>query len=346
MARMPPLRPSARRPRRRTLCAPRGSQRRSGLSSAIQISVLPSRRAVNQENGDTVGSFTHAPLATSTLRRTCILPSLSSDLQGLRTSQRGPCASRHVTVLPTTADASFSPARFRTLLLVRVHLPLHLDDSKCRCGAPLDPYGHHRSACATVGLLAPRGAPAEVAARRICREAGVRVRQDQLLRDLNVAVPAGDTRKIEVIANGLPLWGGKQLAIDTTVVSALTGRGRARGRAPGVALAQARGRKEARYPELVDPASRCKLVVLGLEVGGRWSEEAVSFVQLLARHRAQECPRLLRRSAVQLFFNRWTGLLACAVQQAFAASLLGEPLPGTACVNGPAVRVADLDQPL
>ena len=65
-----------------------------------------------------------------------------------------------------------------------------------------------------------RGFPPEAAAARICREAGARVKENVFLRDLNVAVPAGDTRKIEVIANGLALYNGKQLAIDTTVVNA------------------------------------------------------------------------------------------------------------------------------
>ena len=57
---------------------------------------------------------------------------------------------------------------------------------------------------------------------RSCREAGARVKENQLLRDLNIVAQADDQRKIEVIANGLPFWGGKQVAIDT-VVSALTG---------------------------------------------------------------------------------------------------------------------------
>ena len=42
------------------------------------------------------------------------------------------------------------------------------------------------------------------------------------VRDLNVGSVPGDDRRIEVIANGLPLWGGMQLAVDTTLVSALS----------------------------------------------------------------------------------------------------------------------------
>ena len=56
------------------------------------------------------------------------------------------------------------------------------------------------------------------------------MKENQLLRDLNIVVLVTDQRRIEVIANGLPFWCGKQLAIDTTVVSALSGRGVARGR--------------------------------------------------------------------------------------------------------------------
>ena len=136
--------------------------------------------------------------------------------------------------------------------------------------------------------------------------------------------------------------GGRQLAVDTTVVSALTGRGCARG-AAGAALKEARRAKERRYPELVD-AERCRLVVLGFEVAGRWSTEAADFLKLLARHKAQACPRLLRRSTAALFFQRWSGMLACSVQRAYAASLLGEPLAGHACVNGGAVAVTDSDR--
>ena len=52
--------------------------------------------------------------------------------------------------------------------------------------------------------------------------------RQQILRDLNVDVEASDTRRIEVITNGLPFWGGEQTTIDTTVVSALNGRGEMR----------------------------------------------------------------------------------------------------------------------
>ena len=59
-------------------------------------------------------------------------------------------------------------------------------------------------------------------------------------------------------------------------------------------------------------------------MGGRWSEEAYSFLVLLARCKAQTAPAALRCSFEYCLVRRWTGLLGCAAQVAFAASLLGE----------------------
>ena len=75
-------------------------------------------------------------------------------------------------------------------------------------------------------------------------------------------------------------------------------------------------------------------MVFGIEVGGRWAEEACDFVRLLARSRARAAPELLRRSTQLAFTLRWTGLLAVAAQRAFAATLLDWPTAHLACVDG------------
>ena len=113
------------------------------------------------------------------------------------------------------------------------------------------------------------------------------------LADLNLAVDRLDDRRLEVVANGLPLWGGAQLAVDATPVSPLDSAGRPRrrgGRTFGAALVEARLRKDCAYPEL--------LRVLALEVGGRWSEEAAFLIA------------------------RWSAFLSFAAQLSFAESLL------------------------
>ena len=150
------------------------------------------------------------------------------------------------------------------------------------------------------------------------------------LSDMNLDVPVGDERRIEVVANGLPLWHGAQLAVDATIVSPVARSGAAQAGAaerPGRALANAAQRKRRTYPELVR-ARRCRLVVFGMEVGGRWGDEAVSFLRLLARARARDAPAQDRAAAQVAWAVRWSALLAVASQRAFAASLLELPLAG------------------
>ena len=122
----------------------------------------------------------------------------------------------------------------------------------------------------------------------MCREAGGNL----LVRDMDCVPNAGDNRRLEVVVDGLPLFRGMQLAVDTTLVSALKGDGEPRRGAAerdGVPLRDARRNRERTYPELVGPGAWPRLVVLALEVGGKWSE-AKTFIQLLAKARARSEP--------------------------------------------------------
>ena len=68
-----------------------------------------------------------------------------------------------------------------------------------------------------------------------------RVATSVTLRDLNLDVPATEGQRIEVAANGLPLWQGAQIAVDTTLVCPVRRDGQARPGAdarPGLALEQ------------------------------------------------------------------------------------------------------------
>ena len=183
---------------------------------------IPSRRFPRAATSRSRGGRVDSRLAIS--RISCSrLPFLQPACTCHRSPQttRGPCVSRHFSCLPTCQETTFSAEEFCTLLLVRLHL-LHIDARFCKCGELLDVYGHHRSPCSRIGLCR-------------CHD---------------------DQRRIEVIANGLPFWGGKQVAIDTTVVSALTGRGVARGRRQGQAIHQTEQDKRRRYPELLT-GTRC-----------------------------------------------------------------------------------------
>lgn len=163
---------------------------------------------------------------------------------------------------------------------------------------------------------------------RVCREAGGRVSPNMLLRDMNLdGIRPDDGRQIEVVVTGLPIFRGAQLAVDATLVSALNRDGEPQPHTDttdGAWLQEARRRKERAYPELLQ-SRRCKLVVLGIEVGGRWSAESVHFVRALAKAKARKSPKVLRKSAEMAWFGRWTALLTVAAQRAFAASLLDLP---------------------
>ena len=261
-------------------------------------------------------------------------PRFDNAQRALMRSQCGPLASASLTALPTSRATRIDPQPFRLFLCRRLHLPLPLSHRTCRCGRQLDQFGHHRAACPEAGVLGKRGFPLECAAAQVCREGGARVSTNVFVRDMDLAVHNGlDSRRLEVVADGLTLWRGAQLAIDTTMVSPLRRDGTTRPRAAnfdGAALEVARRRKEATYPELSGEGGRARLVVLAAEVGGRWSAETAQFLTALAKARAQEVPLILQGRAETAWVRRWSAILACTATRAFALSLLDKrPVSGS-----------------
>ena len=89
--------------------------------------------------------------------------------------------------------------------------------------------------------------------------------------DLDLPIANHDARRLKVVADGLPLFGGAQLAIDTTLVSSVQADGRPRpqcARVDGATLSEARQRKQRTYPELSKTQGRARLVVLAGEAVG------------------------------------------------------------------------------
>ena len=118
------------------------------------------------------------------------------------------------------------------------------------------------------------------------------------LREMNVAISANDERSIEVLASGLLVHHGAQLAVDVTVRCAFTCGGNAHPQTASTnraVLTRARADKEKKYAELLE-SERCRLVVVALETGERWSTEATVFMHSLAAARAHEAPRILWRA--------------------------------------------------
>ena len=167
------------------------------------------------------------------------------------------------------------------------------------CGLPLDSRGHHRAACSMVGALGRRGFAVE---------------------------SAGHGFGPSSVVDGLSLFQGAQLAVDTTLVSVLRRDGVPRQQAAthdGAVLSAARRRKERVYPEFTGEMGRTRLMVLAGEVGGRWSEESREFLNQLAKAKSRREPRHLRARARQVWRHRWASLLVCSAAKAFAFFPIG-----------------------
>ena len=152
------------------------------------------------------------------------------------------------------------------------------------------------------------------------------------LKNLNLLeARVRDDRRLEVVVSGLPLYNGAQVAVDATLVFPLTRQGQTRARAhwqDGAAFKDARKDKANTYPELLH-SSRCRLLTAGMEVGGRWDEEAYNFLEELAKAKAEEAPKVLRGSMVHSWLRRWVAILSKAGMDSFVTILLGEQESGT-----------------
>ena len=117
------------------------------------------------------------------------------------------------------------------------------------------------------------------------------------VKDLDLGVVGRlDAHRLEIVADCLQLFGGAQLAKDTTLVSAIRQDGTPRRGAAtrdGVALTEARQRKARTYPELIGQGGKARLVVLAGETGGRWSNEIAPFLHAKSR----EVPAKMQESA-------------------------------------------------
>ena len=143
---------------------------------------------------------------------------------------------------------------------------------------------------------------------------------------MSVHVRADDERRIEVLAPNLPCFGGARLAIDVTLRSALRSSGEPQPHAAdvdGTILLEARRDKEATYPELAS-STRCRLVVVAVETGGRWGEEA-HLVWQLALAKARDVPHFLTQQVALVWERRWTRKLSTVCAMSFATSLV-EPM--------------------
>ena len=246
-------------------------------------------------------------------------------------SCRGRNNSRWLTAIPSTEALKLSNPVHQCLLRRRLGLPIYADAECCEgrhCRAPVDPWGHHRSACTRTGRIHGRHAAACQPWRQVFNEAGYRVRAERLLRDTHLVSRPADRRRMDIVAapgalavgarRGVPLFG------DVTVVSVHTRAGNPRVSAAthdGAALQHAITTKRRTYADVHASPQAC-LLVLGCEVYGRWSDDAVKIVREMAALKAQQAPRRLRNCARHAWSNRWWALIGVGVQRAIAEALL------------------------
>ena len=268
--------------------------------------------------------------------RCSVRPQLTDTEAALLRSQAGPMASAALTAIPSKKEFRLAPQPFRILLLRRLRPPLPL--SACRCGRPFDVLGHHRAACGTAGVLGQSWlGPGE--RRSTCVSRGRRTCSSERPCARHGPPRVQPARwTLEVVVDGLPLWNGAQLAIDTTVVSPVRSDGTVRaGTASikGKALDVAKARKARRYPELSGEHGRARLVVLVTEVGGRWSKEAATFLCSLATAKARDAPFALGGSVRAAWLRRWQGMLESLLEGPAMGGVDG-PTPSTNDVLGDA----------
>ena len=226
----------------------------------------------------------------------------------------------------------------RVLLLRRLRLPLPHTPRHCRCGGTLDALGDHRAACQQAFWAR--------AARLLNKQPpGSAVKAARGLRDMNFDVPLADSRRIEVLANGLPLWQGAQVAVDTTFVSPISRDGTAqRGRARTMCRAK---RQQARHAGNARPRTRSCWPPVG--VGWwcwrlRWADASVPKWRIFSA--AWPPPKRGRRRrgfGLQPARRQATAgrMLAVAAQRAFL-SLLELPLDRADEGDGAQPPLADL----
>ena len=196
------------------------------------------------------------------------------------------------------------PDVLRTVILERLRLPLDITNCRCECGRSVDNLGRHR--CPRSGRLWTRAVVPERTLARVCREAGAVVRRNVKLRDMNTTVPVNDAREIEVLASGLPMHHETHLAVDITLRSAVNASGGACANAAGVNGAVLHGGTRKPSTPSWWKGIGVASVVVPIETGGRWGEEAIRFVGGLASARSREAPSRLQRSAFLAWRRRWT----------------------------------------
>ena len=264
-----------------------------------------------------------------------VRPHLSPSERALLLSQGGPFASQFLQALPTKLQLVFENLHLQCLLRRRLRLPL-MDGLSC-CPAhshgtgnkystvkvALDVFGDHLTSCMRTGRVQRRANILEKIWMQIFQEAGGTIVPNEKLRHMRIGVDPEDRRRVEFAVYNLKF--GPPLLCDATQVSALAQDGTPHPKCEveaGAALVIAENRKTSTYREAAVAAGQVQLETFACEVGGRWSQNCITWVEKLAKYKASEELPHLRRASEFAWHSRWWSLLSVAAQRAFALSLI------------------------
>ena len=162
--------------------------------------------------------------------------------------------------------------------------------------------------------------------------------------DLRPRIRSDDGRHVDLMARGLPICGGLPVCGDAALFSAVHADGSPWTRADtddGSALDRTDAVHRRTYHEIC-ASDRMRFIMLGAELGGRLSAEALKILLQLARNKAREVPALLQCHAALAWHRRWLTMISVAVKVAAAESLLSPTSKHHTEIDGATPRFSEL----
>ena len=272
-----------------------------------------------------------------------LIPLLSRAERAMLLSSTGLHAGDAFRAIPTCPELRIQSETLQTMLRrrLRIVIPPPWADRCDGCGAALDRLGDHRCACMRTGRVAQRAKPTEYAWQKVTSEGGARVAGQSggatLVRRLCPEVSATCADHVDFVARGLPFGRGLPYAADCTLISVLHGDGTPWADAdttPGIRIRKAEERKANTEHPLLARSPHCHLLVLACEVGGRFSDTSIHFVQQLAWNKTRHIQNpTIRRLARATWMRRWWGILSVALHTSVARCVTEFPVAIPDCAE-------------
>ena len=181
-------------------------------------------------------------------------------------------------------------------------------------------------------MLGRRVYPLEVAAAQVCREGGARVSTNVYVRDMDLAAfNSLDSRRLEVVADGLTLFGG-----PSSPQTQLSSRSCTETGPPGGGLHTSMARHWKSHGAGRSAHTRNWQVTKGGPAWWCWplkwvdggTPRPAQFISALAKARSSSVPEILQARVEAAWLGRWSAILACRAARAFTLSLLDQrPVP-------------------